>query len=96
MYNTRGNDNRGARASAHNITAVAINSARVAPPRIPLCADTIHAGEQPSIDPLVLIGDRSGENVCCENKHAAYGKREKTIQAPGLNGPAALCARTVE
>ena len=45
MYSTRGNDHRGARASANNIIAVAINSARIAPPRIPLCADTIRAAK---------------------------------------------------
>ena len=43
MYNTRGNDHRGARNSANSMAAVAISSASIPPLRIPSCADTIHA-----------------------------------------------------
>src|SRR5205807_7587188 len=54
------------------------------------------AGEGPAVDPLLLIGDSSGENVCYKNKNAAYSKRKETIQSSSLNAPAAIGARAVE
>jgi hypothetical protein len=48
MYKMRGNDHSGVRSSTTNMIAVIAKSAKIAPPRIPFSAETIHAGNQRS------------------------------------------------
>src|SRR5262245_52283523 len=40
---------------------------------------------KPAIDPLILVGDRSSQNVRDKHKQPASSQREKTIPAPRMN-----------
>ncbi len=67
------------------------------------CADPVlrrnqPGGENPPIDPLVLIGDRASQEVCQENENATDAEREEPVHiscvsAGGATDPRAVRAR---
>ena len=53
-------------------------------------------GEEPAIDPLILIRDRAGEDVGQENEHATNAEREEPIHLSRVRAGAAADPRAVE
>ncbi len=53
-------------------------------------------GKEPAIDPVVLVGNRSGKNVRQEDEHAADSQRENPIHRSRANAGCAADPRAVE
>ena len=65
------------------------------------CADSVllrnqPGGENPPIDPLVLIGDRSSQDVCQENENATGAEREEPVHSSCVSADGATDPRSVK